>query len=154
MGRTRYAGFTLVEMLVVIAIIAILASIFLVGLRGFREGAYDSRRASDLRNAQNYLELYYNRNRSYPNVSTWAALEQALINAQIGVSSIPHDPLSNGGTDVVRDYLYAASADQQQYVLRAQLNTDSQLLEDDADGLPHNIDCSDAAPNRYYCIAF
>jgi len=153
MGRTRYAGFTLVEMLVVIAIIAILASIFLVGLRGFREGAYDSRRASDLRNAQNYLELYYNRNRTYPNVSAWAALEQELITAQIGVSSIPHDPMSKGGTDVARDYLYGASADQQQYVLRAQLSTDSQLLEDDADGTQNGVDCSDGA-SRYYCIAF
>jgi type II secretory pathway pseudopilin PulG len=140
-------------MLVVIAIIAILASIFLVGLRGFREGAYDSRRASDVRNVQNYLELYYNKTRSYPNVNTWMALQQALVNAQIGVTSIPHDPQSQGGTDVARDYLYGVSADQQQYVLRAQLSTDSQLLQDDADGTQHGVDCSDGA-SRYYCIAF
>ncbi|MEK7593179.1 MAG: type II secretion system protein, partial [Patescibacteria group bacterium] len=40
-------GFTLIEMLIVIAIISILASVFLVGLRGFRGGAYDSRRMMD-----------------------------------------------------------------------------------------------------------
>ncbi|HPW34440.1 MAG TPA: prepilin-type N-terminal cleavage/methylation domain-containing protein [Candidatus Paceibacterota bacterium] len=109
-------GFTLVEMLVVVAIIAILASVFLVGLRGFRGTAYDSRRISDLQKVQSYLELYYNQNRMYPIAGDWTTLSNTLKNAGLGISSLPNDPL---GVPRTYYYTYDDPANPQKYVLGA-----------------------------------
>ncbi len=113
-------GFTLVEMLVVVAIIAILASVFLVGLSGFRQSAYDARRLSDMQNIQTYLERYYNIHQGYPTTDLNTALrgDNILSNNQ----SIPADPA--GGSP----YLYAycgQTTPPQSYVLGAQLSKDA-----------------------------
>ena len=102
MNHKSKKGFTLIEMLIVIAIISILASVFLVGLRGFRAGAYDARRLADLQKVQSYLEIYYTKNRAYPNVSAttasgWISLQNELVSADVGVTAIPNDPLSGSG---------------------------------------------------------
>ena len=70
-------AFTLVELLVVVAIIAILASALLVGLGGARQKARDARRIADLRNVQSALEVYYARNNQYPAATDWSGLETA-----------------------------------------------------------------------------
>jgi prepilin-type N-terminal cleavage/methylation domain-containing protein len=62
----RTAGFTLIEMLVVVAIIGLLSSIILVGLGDVRKDARDTRRIADIRQLQNALEIYYSTNNSYP----------------------------------------------------------------------------------------
>jgi len=59
-------GFTLVEILVVIAIIGILASIVLASLSTARAKGRDAKRVSDLKEVQLALELYYDSNGSYP----------------------------------------------------------------------------------------
>ena len=115
-------GFTFIEMFIVIAIISILASVFLVGLRGFRAGAYDARRLADLQKVQSYLEIYYTKNRAYPNVSAttasgWISLQNELVSADVGVTAIPNDPLSGSGLY----YYYGVDGDLQSYVLGAKL---------------------------------
>ncbi len=60
------SGFTLVEMLVVVAIIGLLSSTILIGLSEARRKARDARRITDLRQVQNGLENYYSDRRSYP----------------------------------------------------------------------------------------
>ncbi|MEX2411132.1 MAG: type II secretion system protein [Candidatus Paceibacterota bacterium] len=59
-------GFTLIEMLVVVAIIGILSSVILVGLNDARSRARDAKRISDIRQIQNGLELFYSDDQSYP----------------------------------------------------------------------------------------
>ena len=114
----KSSGFTLIEMLIVVAIIAVLASIFLVGLSGFRGAANDSRRLSDLQKVQSYLELYYNKNGSYPAAATWADLGTILGSASIGVNVIPSDPVS--GQNYY--YIYNPITNPQQYVMAAILS--------------------------------
>ncbi|MEK7549344.1 MAG: type II secretion system protein [Patescibacteria group bacterium] len=141
-------GFTLIEMLIVIAIISILASVFLVGLRGFRGGAYDARRMTDLQRVQSYLEIYYTQNRAYPNVSTWSVLQTTLISANIGVTSIPNDPLPGN------NYYYGVdSTDFQSYTLGARFSTSdhSSLQEStEIDGTVFGINCDDPV----FCVRF
>ena len=65
-------GFTLIELLVVIAIIGILSSVVLASLSSSRNKAKTARRASDLHNLQQALEIYAVGNDSqYPNPG-WA----------------------------------------------------------------------------------
>ncbi|MFA6136412.1 MAG: type II secretion system protein [Candidatus Paceibacterota bacterium] len=126
-------GFTLVEMLVVVAIIAILASIFLVGLRGFRGSAYDSKRLADLQRSQSYLEIYYSKNRSYPTgITQWSgaggSLQGALAGAGIGVTAIPNDPQF---ADVpANNYGYKSCDSGQGYVISAFISANSSSFKD------------------------
>lgn len=58
LNRRLQRGFTLVELLVVLAIIAILAAITLSALRTAREKAFDAQIKSDMTQIRNALELY------------------------------------------------------------------------------------------------
>ncbi|MDP3975103.1 MAG: type II secretion system protein [Candidatus Jorgensenbacteria bacterium] len=90
----RTAGFTLIEMLVVVAIIGLLSSIILVGLGDVRKDARDTRRVADIRQLQNALEIYYSTNQSYP-TNIYDLLETA-----------PYDPILDPLTGSVQPYGY------------------------------------------------
>src|SRR3989344_814117 len=66
----KKSGFTLVELLVVISIIAILSAIGLTMYSVAQKSARIAKRIADLRSIQTALELYYNVNRSYPSAAT------------------------------------------------------------------------------------
>jgi prepilin-type N-terminal cleavage/methylation domain-containing protein len=140
-------GFTLVEMLIVIAIIAILASVALVSVRGVRSSANDTKRISDLNKVQQQLEVYYTKNGSYPATpANWAALGTALG------STLSNDNDINSG----RTYEYAADAGGQHYTLKAQLENTNKILSDpnELDGTSNGIACDDAVDANHwnYCI--
>ena len=164
----NFSSFTLVEMLVVVAVVGILASALLVSLGGSRAKARDARRISDLREVQNALELYCDREEKYPVVtnpgteSSWQELRTELENAGI-TSHIPDDPINDGDYK----YVYAqcgvnVDTKPQEYMLRAKLEKYSFVLSNDIDN--GDIYCSDNPPtldcgnpddsDRYYCIHF
>src|SRR3989304_8672210 len=59
-------GFTLVELLVVMAIISILATLIVGGFRSAQMRGRDGQRKSDLKQISNALELFYNDYGKYP----------------------------------------------------------------------------------------
>ncbi len=59
-------GFTLIEILIVIAIIGLLSTVILAALSTARRGARDAKRISELREMQTALELYYSDSEVYP----------------------------------------------------------------------------------------
>jgi len=59
-------GFTLVELLVTIAIIATLAAILLPNFMGARQKASDSQKIQNMASIKNALRLYYNDHQTYP----------------------------------------------------------------------------------------
>lgn len=98
-------GFTLIEIMIVIAIIGILSAATLVGLGAFRSSGADTRRTSDLTQIQNALELYFTKNGSYPTAASLVDVGTlGLVGAGIGVNSLPVDP--SGGTQATTKYLY------------------------------------------------
>lgn len=106
-------GFTLVELLVVIAVLGVLATVAMVRLTGPERGARDSRRQSDLKQYQTSLEVYANRNNGiYPVVNGAAA---TVLCTPLGLTGCPTDPQ---GTN---PYQYQSNASGSAYVLYARL---------------------------------
>jgi len=97
----KQKGFTLIEMLIVIAIIGILSALILVGLSQFRMRGRDARRIADVKQVQNGLEIYYTRNLAYPSVTggsaaqRWGELTTTITGAGLGLSQMPQDPLGD-----------------------------------------------------------
>ncbi len=60
-------GFTLIELMVVIAIIAILAGVVLVSLQSARNAAYDSNKRSAITQTRTLAAVYYTQNKTFAN---------------------------------------------------------------------------------------
>ena len=63
---TKKSGFTLVELLVVMSIIATLVAILLPNFMGARDRAKDAQKIQDAYAIKNALRMYYNDNQAYP----------------------------------------------------------------------------------------
>lgn len=64
--KNQAKGFTLVELLVVISIIGLLASVVLVALSSARAKSRDAKRVADMNQMAKALELYFNDANTYP----------------------------------------------------------------------------------------
>jgi prepilin-type N-terminal cleavage/methylation domain-containing protein len=89
-------GFTLIEMLVVVAIVGLLSSVVVVGVGGARQKARDAKRVADVRQIQTWFESNYTT--SYPAVSPYP-------------SSLPTDPSTGAAYSICR------STDGQDYAI-------------------------------------
>lgn len=85
MTRTKRYGFTIVELLIVIVVIAILAAIVTVAYRGLQDRAAFSTMASDLAAASRAFDLYKVDNDTYPSSmpSTVKASKDIVLSATI-----------------------------------------------------------------------
>lgn len=117
--KTRKAGFTIVELLIVIVVIAILAAISIVSYNGIQGRAEDTRRITDAKNIVKALELYKINNGNYPaasysgkgSVSGWETTSNEtpgqfiapIATAEYGFpTGVPIDPINNA-TGTARD---------------------------------------------------
>ena len=109
-------GFTLVELLVVIAVIGLLSTIAFVSLNRSRAKARDAKRISDIRQLQGAFELYYSDQviPGYP--GTPGGVPRVLDSTVLGASYIaaipqaprPFDQDSQGEcNDLRNEYTYA-----------------------------------------------
>jgi len=64
--RKRQEGFTIVELLIVIVIIGILATLVIVTFTGTQQKARDSQRQTDINAVDSHLESYFAENGYYP----------------------------------------------------------------------------------------
>jgi len=101
--QQKSKGFSLIELLVVISIIAVLSALLMANFMGARERARDAQKISDLESIKTALRMYYNDNQSYP-----ADFRVVATNGYI--ASIP--------TDAVYNYTLL---DSDSYILRVSL---------------------------------
>jgi len=64
--KNKQRGFTIVELLIVIVVIAILAAIVIVAYSGIQERARISSMQSDMLTLNKAIQMYYTDNGSYP----------------------------------------------------------------------------------------
>ncbi len=111
MNRVKFnhsKGFSLLELLVAIAIITMLASVVIASWNSAREKAQDARRISELKQLKYALELYHTNYGHYPRESDGAngrIGEGAGIDLMLAdyMTAIPHDP---AGPDSDTYYYY------------------------------------------------
>lgn len=72
--KKRSEGFTIVELLIVIVIIGILATLVIVVFTGVTQKARDSKRQTNIAAVDSHLEAYYAQNGAYP---TLAAMQSS-----------------------------------------------------------------------------
>jgi prepilin-type N-terminal cleavage/methylation domain-containing protein len=125
-------GFTIVELLVVVSIIALIASSVFVLLSGARAKGRDATREQHIKTLQTALDSFYTNARSYPacNVNPppatppgdfitgggCASVETELADAQ-AVVSVPRDPLNQG------NFRYRYYSDGPEYIITYYLET-------------------------------
>lgn len=176
MQLNKKRGFTLIEILIVVAIIGVLASIVLVGLGPAQRQGRDARRLSDMKQMQTALELYFQKCGFYPGfvrvvfgsspcagvaiangtAAGWTALQTELNAAGLGFSGqIPNDPIaarsysygSNGGTGLPDSGT--------RYILGAVLEGSSPAVNNDIDGsgvITFGVECGPfTGADQYYC---
>ena len=109
-------GFTIVELLIVIVVIAILAAITIVSFNGIQSRAYDTSVKSDLTALTKKMELYSAENGRYPD-PTFATLET------FGFKANGNAYLTNPGSD--RNLIYCTNSARSTYALLAKSKSGS-----------------------------
>ena len=100
----KQLGFTLVELLVVISVIGVLASIVLVSFTGSQKQARDTQRKSDVKQYQLALENFANKkNGLYPRRNITVSADTTLC-TDMGLTTCPSDPRE--ARDATFDYKY------------------------------------------------
>jgi len=122
-------GFTLLEILIVIAIIGILAAVVLASLNSSRVKARDAQRVAQLKEVEKALAIYYTTNGRYPAGGgsgdtaplVQTSIPSALVTGGL-LGSLPTDPIYS---DPDAGYFYCSKGpDYDGYVLLANIESD------------------------------
>lgn len=134
--RKLHNGFTLLELLVVIAVIGILISMGVVAFSTAQAKGRDSKRRGDVKAMQSAFEQYYAENTGYAACATMATAEYLP-------NGLPVDPKNSG------DFVYSCQGDADSYCACAKMeDTDS----GNASGIPAGADCAFTASSTHYCL--
>ena len=98
--RRGAKGFTLVEILTVIAIIGILSAVVMVSMSGSQKKGRDGRRVSDVNQIRLALSLYYDAHNYYPSGSTASTAFGTVLSALQSegfIGTLPNDPMNGTG---------------------------------------------------------
>lgn len=117
--KFSFEAFTLIELLIVIAIIGLIASIIAVAILGAKAQARDAERQAELDQIRKGLAFYYIDKGEYPTTTDWISLEneanpetQAFIQKMKPnyLSEIPRDPLYPQEYETGKKYSYQYQA--------------------------------------------
>ena len=121
--RNYRRGFTILEMLIVIAIITMLSSLAFVQFQTARARARDSQREKEVKTLQDALALYATSVATYPIYSGFLTGNDAAsmeLMAKDTISKVPIDPINTGAYRYVYD-----SGNGTTYTITYYLETDS-----------------------------
>jgi len=98
--KLKYRGFTLVELMISMSIIAILSVVLSVSFSRAQKSGRDQRRREDLKTIQSAAEQYYMLSGSYPtSAGSWT------VNSQVILQKFPVGPKNDSYT-----YFYSAAS--------------------------------------------
>ena len=157
----KHTGFTIVELLIVIVVIAILAAVTIVAFRGAQDRAHNSRIVGDLNQLNKKILLYAAENGSYPSTGSMSTVyvdnncAETSTNRRVdwipGVGDITQNPGLDTAGRQNQGGCYAYASDGQTYVLSA---WNARRGGPGADLLYRRLGFREAAwfsANTYYC---
>ena len=161
-------GFTLVELMIVIAIIGLLSGIIITSLTGSKAKSRDARRISDINQIQLALEQYFDRCGQYPaagannlpSTSSTCNVGGTTVNINSYISVIPIDPTNDSGHKY--SYVVNSSSYPTDYVLHATLessnaaqqNSFSKTAQANDSAWATSFTCYDSSTNPLdYCVS-
>lgn len=160
--QSRRRGFTVVELIVVVAMIGLLSAIIYPNISGSRGKGRDAQRVSDLGQIQLALSLYYDRCGQYPSSLVTTANTGCPTGITLGsyMTTIPTPPAGAGQTS----YDYATltvSSTIVNYVLHAVLEQANVAVVKGLNAMPSagtgtwstTYTCSNAATSLNYCVS-
>lgn len=107
-GHSNARGFTLVELLVVIAVLAVIVTWATVSFTSSRSKARDTQRVHDIKEIQTALEMYYSRHQYYPTAIT--AGQALAANGVTYLDVVPANPSPRTDGDCPdSEYKYSGS---------------------------------------------
>lgn len=116
----RSSGFTIVELLIVIVVIGILATLVIVTFNGIQQKGRNSQRQTDLKAVQSHISAFYADKGYYPTAaqlqsSTWVGTNLKGLDAEA-----LRDPKQASGSTIGDT---TATANQYGYVVQTETNT-------------------------------
>jgi len=124
-SQLKEKGFSLLALLVAIAIIALLTSIGMVSFSRAQQNSRDTRRKADLRSISSALELFYDASNVYPTEANYDEVQQGPSPGiyPTYIKTMPDDPVTG------RDYFYISRVtgytNEQCYCLSSQMEISS-----------------------------
>ncbi len=101
----KQRGFTFVEIMVVIVIVASLATLLVSGIQTIRVSSRDTKRVNDINQIRNALNIYYSKYSQYPTMITPG--QAFSVGSIIYLETVPNNPTpytDNGCPDKNYDY--------------------------------------------------
>jgi len=120
MFKYKQKAFTLVEVLIVVAIISILAAFAVVSLQQMRKNARDAKRMDNMEKIHSALELFANQYGRYPTIEEWS--EGFIGSSTEGIffmQEIPSAPSPADGDclDASNTYVYTPRDNEASYTI-------------------------------------
>ncbi len=129
--RNRSAGFTIIELLIVIVVIGILAGLVLNAFGNIQERARDTERQNDINTIHTQLELYYTENSKYPaSLNDLPDLNAAAEEAPNDGEAYVFEPTRDNGTSCTTAGDNSSAC--VEYNLNATLEDDDSIFERDS----------------------
>jgi len=120
------SGFTIIELIIVIVVIGILATIVAVSYANIPAASRDKERTSDIIQLKIAIEKYYADNSRYPvcaDSSNPCQLDQLAVPLQPYLSVLPQDPTAPNAADAQNYRYVVGAASTSSYGLRVRYET-------------------------------
>lgn len=151
MSKTK-SGFTIVELLIVIVVIAILAAITIVAYNGIQGRSKVTRAQSDIVSMQKLVEMYRAANSSYPLANSWIFQTSSNKNTFIP-GLVPDYASSLPLADVNAQYIYRTNSTGSEFkIMRYRATANGGIPSDEWSNVPSSMKDGNASNQDRYGV--
>ncbi|MDQ5961882.1 MAG: ral secretion pathway protein [Patescibacteria group bacterium] len=134
-------GFTILELLIVVAIIGLLSAVVLAALNSSRSKGRDAKRIEEIRQIINAVELSYNATGKYPSRVQYISTDKTKNPLSPYLWPIPKDPKTNAQYNYTGIRTLGPNTPCKGYHIGVSLENNNKVLEADSDFVSSTTFC-------------